>query len=206
MDNHIFEMIKKYAEELSEIPGEDKESRKLMVRLDGRIYETADGCNLAELKRGDVILVAGESETYPVERRLLQEGGEIRAIVLSKTPYCRLAARRGMKLVPALDDMAQIVGPQAETVSYTGKKIRRALKHATGCFVRDRYTISTGRSLFEAVTALQVLEKSAEVNIKAEVLGGAKPVARAEAKLMRMIYKKKYSKAEAAVKAEEGRK
>lgn len=206
MDNNIFEMIKKYAQELSELPGEDKESWKLMVSLNGRIYETAEDSNLAELKRSDVAVVAGESETHPVERRLLQEGGEISAIVLSKTPYCRLAARRGMKLVPALDDMAQIVGPQAETVSYTEKKIRRALKRATGCFVRGRYTISTGRSLFEAVTALQVLEKSAEVNIKAEVLGGPKPVARVEAKLMRMIYKKKYSKAEAAVKAEEGRK
>ena len=79
------------------------------------------------------------------------------------------------------------------------------MKKATGCMVKDRYTISTGRSLFEAVTALQVLEKSAEVNIKAEVLGGPVPVVRMEAKLMRMIYKKKYSRKEAAVKAGEGR-
>lgn len=205
MDSNTFDMIKKYARQLTELPGTERNDWKIMVNLDGRIYETADGCSLADLQREDVAIVAGESDSHPVERKILREGGEIKAMVLSKTPYCTLAGKRGMRLVPSLDDMAQIVGPQAETVSYSEKKIRRALKKATGCMVKDRYTISTGRSLFEAVTALQVLEKSAEVNIKAEVLGGPVPVVRMEAKLMRMIYKKKYSRKEAAVKAGEGR-
>lgn len=64
--------------------------------------------------------------------------------------------------------------------------------------------MTTGRNLFEAVVALDVLEKSAEVNLKADVLGGVKSIPRAEAKLMRMNYKKNYSKAEQLVKAKEG--
>ncbi|MFQ9891599.1 MAG: hypothetical protein ACLRWH_00155 [Emergencia sp.] len=205
MDNNTFDMMKKYAEELAELPGTDRGAWRIMVNLDGRIYETAEGCDLSDLKRGDVAIVEGGSKDYPVERGLLLERGESKALVLSKTTFCTLAAKKNMKLVPALDDMAQIVGPQAETVDYEEKKIRKALKKSTGCFVKDRYTISTGRSLFEAVTALKVLEKSAEINIKAQVLGGPVPVARAEARLMRQIYKRKYSKSEAAVKAKEGR-
>ena len=70
---------------------------------------------------------------------------------------------------------------------------------------KDRYTICTGRSLFEAVTALQVLEKQAEVALKAQVLGGAVPVSEEEAVFMRENYLQNYSKAENAVKSQEGR-
>ena len=52
---------------------------------------------------------------------------------------------------------------------------------------------------------MTVLEKSAEVFLKAEVLGGGKPINPLEVKLMRRTYKKKYSKAEQTVKAKEGK-
>ena len=65
--------------------------------------------------------------------------------------------------------------------------------------------MTVGRSLFEAVVALQVLEKSAEVSLKADVLGGAVAVPTEEARKLRRIYLEQYSKAEAAVKSEEGR-
>ena len=50
---------------------------------------------------------------------------------------------------------------------------------------------------------MKVLEKSAEITLKAEVLGGSKKINIFEAKLMRLIYKKKYSKAEDEFKASE---
>ena len=48
----------------------------------------------------------------------------------------------------------------------------------------------------EAVVALQVLEKSAEVNLKAEVIGGAKFLPADEAEEMRRMYLEKYSRRE----------
>jgi len=86
------------------------------------------------------------------------------------------------------------------------------LKDNVGCLVLSGYndqgegigyTVTMGRNLYEAVVAMTVLEKSAEVTLLAEKIGGAKPIPRWEAKLMRLVYKMKYSKAEEKVKASE---
>lgn len=208
MNNIAFEVIDKYAKELAQMRGCCRKKWKILAIFDGMCYETRDGADFAHLKRGDVEIM-GTSGAYPVEYELLRADNEIGAIVLSRTPYCMETAARGRTLRAALDDMAQIVGCQVRPVVYGEKSVIKALRKAAGCFIKDGpggtcYTMTTGRNLFEAVVALDVLEKSAEVNLKADVLGGVKSIPRAEAKLMRMNYKKNYSKAEQLVKAKEG--
>jgi len=202
MENHIFEMIKKYAKELSAM---ESGFWKIMVCLDDQIYETADGCDFSCLKFSDAAAVSGKGEDYPAEYRMLQEENGITAIVLSKTPWCCLAAEKEEPLAPALDDMAQIIGPRAEIVSYGEEAVSAALKKASGCFVRGRYTVTCGRNLYEAVISLEVLEKAAEVNQRAELLGGPSAVSPEEARLMRRNYLENYSKQEVSVKSEEGK-
>lgn len=58
------------------------------------------------------------------------------------------------------------------------------------------YAITCGRNLYEAYVAMTVLEKSAEVILKAAVIGGAKPIGSLDCRLMHQIYRRKYSKAE----------
>ena len=62
--------------------------------------------------------------------------------------------------------------------------------------IRGGYVITCGRNLYEAYVAMTVLEKAAEVLLKSAVLGGAVPISKIDAKLMREVYKRKYSKAE----------
>lgn len=201
MENRTFEMIKKYAKELSTM---ESGFWKIMVCLDGQIFETARDCDFSCLTPSDAA-VSGEGQEYPAEYRILREENEITAIVLSKTPWCSLTAEKEKPLMPALDDMAQIIGPCAEIVPYEEGALSRALEKASGCFVRDRYTVTGGRNLYEAVISLEVLEKAAEVNQKAEVLGGPAAVSFDEAALMRRNYLENYSKQEVSVKSEEGK-
>ena len=198
--------MEKYAKVLSEMEGYDRETWKIFITVDGRIYETENGADFADLKRRDVVIASGATGSlFPVEHHLLREGKDIQAVVLSRTPYCRRFEQYGKDIVAAIDDMAQIVGYKAPCVGYGDKAISRALRSSAACLVKDHYTITTGRNLYEAVVALTVLEKSAELNTKAEVLGGVKYLPKLEAQLMRQVYKKKYSKAEQEVKKEEGR-
>lgn len=201
MEKNIFDTINKYALELLGTEG-NHDKLKILTKIDGDIYETRDGADFSKLQESDIIKAQDRLGTYWIEEELLRADNEINAVVLSETPYCKKARDEERTIRAALDDMAQIVGHKVQTCEYDMGEIKRALKKATGCLVKERYTISTGRSLFEAVVALDVLEKSAEVNIRADVLGGTKDINLAEAKLMRIIYKKKYSKAEQKVKAE----
>ena len=143
---------------------------------------------------------------------------EMKAIVYSQTPACMQCLREDKPFPAMLDDMAQIFGPSAcivdgrEKNDSRGKSIFKALKDNVGCLVLkgiDKngqgvgYTVTMGRNLYEAVVAMTVLEKSAEVFLLTEKIGGGKPIPYLEAKLMRMVYKKKYSKAESKVKTAE---
>lgn len=200
MNSNIFDLIKKYASELTLMENADDNTRKILLEFGGRYYETAEGADFAQLTKEDVVEISRPS----VEEQLLRRNNKIKAVVISNTTYCSVNRKAGRTIKASLDDMAQIIGSKVKVVEYNAEEVSRALKKTAGCMVKDRYTLTTGRSLYEAVVALRVLEKSAEVNLKADVIGGVSVIASAEAKLMRMIYKKKYSKAEHHVKSGEG--
>jgi len=206
MRNKSYQLIKKYADILSRMEGFDQRRAKIMLNVDGRIYETEKHCDFANLQPEDVISVSGTADSlYPVEYKLLKSRNSINAIVLSATPYCIRCSQWGEDLPAAIDDMAQIVGHKVRCVPYDEKSIIAALRHKTACFVKDHYTITLGRTLYEAVVALHVLEKSAEIHAKAAVLGGTKKIPVLEAKAMRRHYVKKYSRAEQQAKGKEER-
>ena len=73
-------------------------------------------------------------------------------------------------------DSAVLVDPQGE------------LSHA--------YAITIGRNPYEAVVAMTVLEKSAEIVLKASVIGGAKELGFFTVNTNRRKYLNKYSRAE----------
>ena len=151
MNKQIAVMINKYAKMLTQIDDSQLAKYKVLVRVDGVFYETEGdlaGAFTIRENAGDRL-----RQIYPVEGSILMGGSEVCAIVLSNTRYCRQAAQGQKPLRASLDDMAQVIGPKVEVLPYEEPQIKAALQHAAGCFVKDRYTICTGRSLFEAVTA-----------------------------------------------------
>lgn len=205
MNGRIFSTVEKYAAQLSAMAGSGSNWFKIIANLGGERVETTDKADLTCLREEDIRLWEVDEREYWLEHRLLNRMPELDAVVLSQTPYCLRAALSGRTMTAALDDMAQIAGYRIFTVEYDWDTVCEALRNASGCFVRDRYTITAGRSLYEAVVALQVLEKSAEVNLKAEVIGGAKFLPADEAEEMRRMYLEKYSRREQEVRKTEGR-
>lgn len=224
MGNNTYEMICKYAAELAAM--EHSGPVSIMVRSGKNTWMTRANADFENLKPEDIIAAeeliqaadpdsaaeeGGEGRAGDRRRRALaevllgeQENSELQAMVLAVTPSCSRIARRGTPLMAALDDMAQIIGWQVRQAEPDAASIRRALRNSAACFIGDA-VLTTGRNLYEAVVALSVVEKSAEVTLRAESLGGVRLLRRAEAQLMRMIYKRKYSKAEQAVKVREGK-
>lgn len=204
MKNDVYMIMKKYAGMMAELEYSVGENPQIMIKGDGYCYATIPGADFANLGENDVIeYTLGQGHGFDIEAEFLMEQEERQALVISNTPYCRECRVLGKVVEATLDDMAQIVGQKVRIVDYTQPQVKRALKHAEGCFVKNKYTITVGRNPFEAVTALTVLEKSAEVFTKAEKIGGGVKIPKIEAKLMRLIYKKKYSKAEEQVKEAE---
>jgi Ribulose-5-phosphate 4-epimerase and related epimerases and aldolases len=193
----INDVIKKYAKLAAAY--QPSGGMRIFVRHQGRLYGTRMGADFDNLKESDIRDV---TDLYFPGKPVLQQKNDINALLYFKTPYLGWYLDRGIDINASLDDMAQIVGPTVTTVPLRDKEIGDALKKAAVVMVRNRSAIASGRSLYEAYTAMTVIEKSAEVGLKASVLGGAEKLSRFDARLMRTVYLTKYSKAEKEAKDE----
>lgn len=191
MEN-AYEILKKYAKILSQQEYPAGKGACLVIDTETGLWATREGADFANLKTGDVH--ASPYKFIPDKQK---------AMVISRTPYCTLVQSMKESLKPSVDDMAQIIGPACVRL----KKMPKKMAGCAGAFIASKnekpFTVTTGRSLYEAVTALTVLEKSAEIRVRTEQIGGAKYINPAEAALMRTIYLKKYSKKEEEVKTKE---
>ncbi len=207
--NEIYEVMKKYGQMVMSQEYEVK-NPKFMLETEEGIFATRDGADFNDLKEDDI-------EHLGI-KKLPFSHNDMKAILYSNTPYCAKCIEDGRNLAATLDDMAQVVGSSVWVVDGRrsnedrSKHFMKAFKRSVACMVFlgfDKkkkpvgYTVTMGRSLYEAVVAMTVLEKNAEITYLADKLGGGKALPKWEAKMMRMIYKKKYSKTESKVKTAE---
>ncbi len=208
--NHIYEYIKKYSAMLAAQEYPLGDAARLFVETAEGVFATKKGSDLAALSEDDI-----EKQEF----NALPKGKQaIRSILISQTPYCTEWLKCGKALIPALDDMAQIIGTRADIIdarsglNTIAPQLARKMKSNAGCFVItgqnadgafEGFTITVGRTPYEAIVAMTVLEKSAEVTLLAEKIGKAHTINALERKLMRTVYMKKYSKSEADAKEDE---
>lgn len=203
MGIEVYNLINKYGKTMISQTYSIGKEAQIYFKVNEKCYATRKGADFANLKKQDIKCLTEKEVEKDLRAEILMKSKKLNALVVSNTPYCAKSSRENHEILAVLDDMAQIIGPKAPLVNFNKKEISKALKRSAGCIVKDKYTITTGRTLYEAVVAQMVLEKSAEVFLKASVLGGGKKINKVEASLMRFIYKKKYSKAEEGVKASE---
>ncbi len=208
----VFEIMQKYGRLLTSQEYSVGEHAKMVLETEEGIFATVDGADLSDLKPEDMVEVS--LPKLPVPQR------DMKAMIYSQTPYAQICLREGRGFQASLDDMAQIIGPSVKiadgrrTATANGRSLMKALRSNVGCLVLTSleesgagqgYTVTLGRNLFEAITAMTVLEKNAEVTVLADRIGGAKPLNKIEAALMRRVYIQKYSRQEAKVREEEAK-
>ena len=165
----------------------------LMIKHEDKVFATCPNADFAALDESDVVEV---THLGNIEKEILLDSKELTAMVISRPPYASICIDCKKPIHAVLDDMAQIVGEVVQVVPYEKKSIAKALKKAGGVMIERGSLITTGRTMYEAFTAMTVLEKTAEVILKAPVIGGARRLSHSDAAKMRSIYKKSYSKAE----------
>ena len=208
----VFEIMQKYGKLLTSQEYTVGEHAKMVLETEEGIFATVDGADLSDLKPEDIAEI--NLPKLPVPQR------DMKAMIYSQTPYAQICLKEGRGFQASLDDMAQIIGPSVKiadgrrSATSNGRSLMKALRSNVGCLVLTSfgesgtgqgYTVTLGRNLFEAITAMTVLEKNAEVTVLADRIGGAKPLNRIEAALMRRVYIKKYSKQEAKVREDEAK-
>ena len=117
----------------------------------------------------------------------------VNAIVVACTEASVKFSSKADIMRPALDDLAQIIGPDVRiSESDQVKDLAKALKDRNGCFIRNKGIFSIGANLDEAVAGALILEKCAEGEILSSKVGGLKYLTPENAQKMRNFYIQKY--------------
>ncbi len=206
MTDEIVSAISKYARLISELPYPAGRAPRILFKHDGRCYMTAKEADISRITEEDVIDVTDHDMNQLPAAAALMGSKSLGAVILCLPPYVDICLASRHEIPAVLDDMAQIIGPCVRIVPADEKMISKALTKATSVMVENSCLIAGGRNLYEAYTALTVIEKSAETILKAQVIGGVKPLKGYLSRLMHRRYQASYSKVEKALqdRAESG--
>lgn len=124
---------------------------------------------------------------------------EFNVIVHSTQENVQTCSMGGETVRPFLDDMAQIVGPNAKVVAdrtdpVSLKKTVSAISRRNAVFLRDNGALCAHKTIDDVHAVCMVLEKACKAFVESRILGGGKPVPWILAETIRFVYQRKYSK------------
>jgi L-fuculose-phosphate aldolase len=141
-------------------------------------------------------------ETLEMHRAIYRGDKKVNAIVHSQKPDVIRASKSGAKkLLPYLDDFAQIAGINLRGARFSpgnrpesAQLVRKALKGRSAVLLEDNGALCTGSSMEEARAVEIVTDKNCAVSLSADLFEKVRHIGVIDAALMRFIYVKKYSK------------
>ena len=127
--------------------------------------------------------------------RIFSSRDDINAIVFICTEAAVRFSKENQIMRPALDDLAQIIGPDVTVCpDGTARTLLKALRNRRGCFIQGSGIIAVGDTIEEAIAGARILEKSAEAEIYSGKLNGLQYLNPAAAQEFHKYYDGSYSK------------
>lgn len=127
--------------------------------------------------------------------RIFSSRDDINAIVFICTEAAVHFSKENQIMRPALDDLAQIIGPDVTVCpDGTARTLLKALRNRRGCFIQGSGIIAVGDTIEEAIAGARILEKSAEAEIYSGKLNGLQYLDPTTAQELHKYYDGSYSK------------
>ena len=127
--------------------------------------------------------------------RIFSSRDDINAIVFICTEAAVRFSKENQIMRPALDDLAQIIGPDVTVCpDGTARTLLKALRNRRGCFIQGSVIIAVGDTIEEAIAGARILEKSAEAEIYSGKLNGLQYLDPTTAQELHKYYDGSYSK------------
>ena len=127
--------------------------------------------------------------------RIFSSRDDINAIVFICTEAAVRFSKENRIMRPALDDLAQIIGPDVTVCpDGTARTLLKALRNRRSCFIQGSGIIAVGDTIEEAIAGARILEKSAEAEIYSGKLNGLQYLDPTTAQELHKYYDGSYSK------------
>ena len=147
----------------------------LSVRAGGRLLVTASGVPKEDLTESDVVSlddIGRRSSEWAVHAAIYGARRDVNAVIHAHPVYACVLAVRREALEPLLDEVTPVLGGRVEVAEHApsgslelGARAVAALGDRQAVILADHGTVTVGATLAEAFYRLQVLERSAQVQV-----------------------------------------
>jgi len=138
----------------------------------------------------------------PVHAKILLTRSEVNGIVHTHSTNALAVASARKGIPPICDDQVQILGGDIRCAAYTfpgtesmADSIVEALKNRAGALIANHGAIAVGRSVKEALIGVTVLEKTAQVFLNVQRIGGAVDISMEDCEAFHDFFLHKYGQA-----------
>lgn len=183
----------------------------ISCRVPGEDYIaiTPTGMSYDKLVPEDIVIIDIRGKTVSGSRRpsievplhlaIYNAREEIKAIVHTHSAYATAMSAARKEIPGAVEDLVQIVGGNVRVNEYAlpgtvqlGINTVKALQGRNAVLLANHGMLGAGRSLEEAFKVCQVVEKSAQVTIMAQLMGGVIELSQDDIDGMRNTYLQGY--------------
>ena len=154
-----------------------------------------------DIETGNVIAGDASNESIELHRAVYKKREDVNFISHSKDPYTVACSKMGKTMRPLIDDFAQIVGVTVKSAKYdpnnslqTSKKVVKKLKGRNAVLLENNGALCVAGSEYDAGAIEFITNKGAKIQISAHMFEKVEPINPLETRIMRLVYKLKYSK------------
>lgn len=154
-----------------------------------------------DIDTGDIIAGNDNIESAELHRAVYKKRKDVNYITQSKDPFTVACSMQGLKMLPLIDDFAQICGASVKCATYdpnntlkTSKKVVKALRGRNAVLLTNNGALCVAGDEFDGGAIEFITNKGAKIQVCSKLFDKAKPINPIETRLMRFVYLMKYSK------------
>lgn len=154
-----------------------------------------------DIETGNIIAGDANNESIELHRAVYKKRADVNFISHTKDPYIVACSKMGKTMRPLIDDFAQIVGVTVKSAKYdpnnslqTSKKVVKKLKGRNAVLLENNGALCVAGSEYDAGAIEFITNKGAKIQISAQMFEKIEPINPLETRIMRLVYKLKYSK------------
>lgn len=194
------------ADKFIKAPSSTKEFDACKSERDGSVFNISlvdgDGAiTRIDIETGDIIAGSGCEDSIELHRAIYKKRKDVNYIYHTKDPYTVLCSKLGKTMRPLIDDFAQICGATVKHAKYdpnnslkTSKKVVKALKRRNAVLLENNGALAVAGNEYDAGAIEFITNKGAKIQVCAKMFDKVSPINPFETRLMRLVYKLKYSK------------
>lgn len=175
----------------------------IIITPSGRDYRTLSAQDAVVVNSAGTVVEGhfAPSSELPLHMEVYAARPDVKAIVHTHSLFASACAVAHKEIPPIIEDLVQVIGGAVRLADYAlpgteelARNAVKALKNYNGVLLANHGVIGCGRSLKEALTACELIEKAARIYIYSMSIGGPHILSDSDVAVMHKFYLEHYSR------------